>query len=321
MNAFLLAFVLAAPPVGLVCPASEVDLGEKKCGPQVTQRFTVTNPAGNRDHIVMSRVAPGCGCVRHDLSKQLLAPGQSADITLTVNTLTQAAGPNSWHATVWYTNTPEGGAPNAPIQSLSLTIKAKLVREVTVSPPSLAFSTTAGAKQMITVTDRRANPLTLTKVATTSPHLTATVRTAAGAQEIVLVLAAESPTGETDEAVTLFTDDPEYAELRVPVRITKRPATDVSATPVTVNLQFAAGQTELSALVQLRAGGKPVSVAKGECDHPAVRVKWSEGTGPVATVRVILSPNATSAGQTDVRVTLSEPAGKSVTIPVAWSAR
>jgi hypothetical protein len=185
----------------------------------------------------------------------------------------------------------------------------------------LAFSTATGAKQTITVADSRAKPLTVTKATTTSRHLTTNVRTAAGVQEVELVLAPESPTGETDEAVTLFTDDPEYGELRVPVRVTKRSATEVSAAPAKVNLQFAAGQTELSTLVQLRAAGKPLTVAKVECEHPAVRVKWSEGTGPVATVRVIVSPNTASAGHADVRVTLSEPAGQVVTIPVAWSAR
>ncbi len=319
MNAILLAVVLGAPPVELVCPAAEVDLGEKKCGPRLTHTFTVTNPATNRDSIVIAAVNSGCGCVRRDDTIRRLAPGESAAIPITVNTLTQAAGPNTWHATVWYKNEPEGGSPNIPNQNLSLTLKAKLVREVTVSPPSLAFSTTSGAKQTLTVTDRRAKPLTVTKATTTAPHLTAAVRTAAGGQEIDLVLAADSPLGETDEAVTLVTDDPEYAELRVPVRVTKRPAADVSATPAAVNLRFAAGQTDLSALVQLRAGGKAVAVAKAECDHPSVRVKWSEGSGPVATVRVVVA--AAAAGQADVRVTLAEPEGKVVTVPVTWSGR
>ena len=316
MNAILLAVVLGAPPVELVCPAAEVDLGEKKCGPQLTHTFTVANPVGNRDPIVISQVAAGCGCVRSDVTIRRLAPGESAAIPITVNTLTQAAGPNAWHATVSYTV----GA-NAVVQHLPLTLKARLVREVTVSPPSLAFSTTSGAKQTLTVTDRRAKPLTVTKATTTAPHLTTTVRPAAGGQEVELVLAAESPAGETDEAVTLFTDDPEYAELRVPVRVTKRPAADVSATPAAVNLRFAAGQSELSALVQLRAGGKAVAVAKAECDHPSVRVKWSDGSGPVATVRVVVVVAAAAAGQADVRVTLAEPPGTVVTVPVTWSGR
>ena len=60
----------------------------------------------------------------------------------------------------------------------------------------------------------------------------------------------------------LYTDDAEYPELRIPVRVLKRAAVGVTATPDAVSLRLAAGQTEGSALVQLRSpDGKAVSVA------------------------------------------------------------
>ena len=59
----------------------------------------------------------------------------------------------------------------AILKGLSLTINANLVREVTVSPPSLAFSTSGGAKQSLTITDRRAKPLTITRAMTTFLHV------------------------------------------------------------------------------------------------------------------------------------------------------
>lgn len=311
MVTILAALALAAtPPAGLNWSAPVADLGETKSGPPLSHTFTVTN--ANREPVRILGVDAGCGCVRRDVSKTSLAPGESADITLTVNTLTQPAGPNTWRGTVRFAVGADG-----PPQSVELTIKARLVREVSVSPPSLAFSTAAGATQTLTVTDIRKTPLTVTRAAATSPHLTATVRPAArGMQEIVVVLAPDLPVGEHDDAVVLTTDDPAYPELRVPVRVSKRSPDGVTASPAAVDLRFAAGQPELSALVQLRAGGKPVAVERVESDDPTVRAKWSAGAGPVATVRVTV-PAGT--GKTTVRVTLAEPAGKVVAVPVSWS--
>jgi hypothetical protein len=72
--------------------------------------------------------------------------------------------------------------------------------------------------------------------------------------------------------------------------------------------------------VQLRSpDGKAVGVSGAECDMPGVAVKWSGGSGPVATVRVTV-PEAVAArpGRCTVRVRLSEPGGE-VSIPVSWS--
>ena len=88
-------------------------------------------------------------------------------------------------------------------------------------------------------------------------------------------------------------------------------------------MAFAPGQSEVSALVQLRpADGKAVGVAAAESDHPAVAVKWSPGSGPVAAVRVtVAGPAAAQPGSCVVRVRLAEPAGQEVAIPVSWGRR
>ena len=50
-------------------------------------------------------------------------------------------------------------------------------------------------------------------------------------------------------------------------------------------MRFAAGQTEVSTLVQLRAAdGKSVGIAGAESDLPGVTVKWSPGSGATAVV-------------------------------------
>lgn len=322
----LLAVAAAAPPSPLACPTPVAERGDVKGGPPLAHTFDLTHrgPAGT---LTITKVEAGCGCLRQQLSAGVLQPGQSAKLTIEVNTLTQPDGPNRWQAVVSY-RLDAPAAPGQPLPppetgQLPLTVAATLSRDVTVTPPQVAFSTTGEATQVLTVADRRAKPLTVTKAATTAEHLTAEVaapqldRNGVRAQAVAVKLTAAAPPGHRDETVVLLTDDPAYPELRVPVRVLKRTAGGVAAAPEEVVVRFAAGQSEVSALVQLRtADGKPVAVAAAESDHPGVAVKWSPGSGVVAAVRVTVT--AGDAGGCRVRVRLAEPAGQEVVIPVSW---
>jgi hypothetical protein len=325
MNALiLLAGLLAGqptPPAALRSPAPTAAKGNVKAGPPLVHVFDLANVATGA--ITITKVQAGCGCLRQALGATLLKPGEKTQLTLEVNTLTQPDGPNRWQVSVLY----QVEAPGAAAKSgeLLLQVTAELSRDVAVNPPQLAFSTAGAASQPITVTDRRGRPLTVVKATSSSPHLSAEVAPAAGgagarSQSVVVKVAANAPAGHRDEVVVLYTDDPAYPELRVPVRVLKRAAGGVTATPAAVQVRLAPGQSESSALVQLRSpDGKAVGVSGAESDMPGVRVKWSAGRGPVATVRVTV-PEAVAAkpGRCTVRVRLSEPGGE-VSIPVSWS--
>src|SRR5581483_5467016 len=236
----LLAAGLAAPPSPLACPAPAADRGDVKGGPPLAHTFELTHrgPAGT---LTITRVESGCGCLRQHLTAGVLQPGETTKLTIEVNTLTQPDGPNRWQAVVSYRLDAPGG-PQAG--QLPLTIAANLSREVSVTPPQVAFSCTGAASQVLTVTDRRAKPLTVTKAATTTAHLTAEVgppavgANGARTQPVTLKLAADAPPGHRDETVVLVTDDPAYPELRVPVRVLKRAAGGVSAAPGEVAVRF-----------------------------------------------------------------------------------
>jgi Protein of unknown function (DUF1573) len=318
----LLAAGVANPPAPLHCTAAVAARGDVKGGPPLTHTFELTHCGAGT--LTVTKVEAGCGCLRQSLTTGVLQPGDTAKLTLEVNTLTQPDGPNRWQIAVSY----KVEAPGLPAQAgeLLLQITATLSREVSVSPPQLGFSTAAGASQVLSVADSRAKPLTVLKAAASSPHLTVEIAPREGAagkstQAVTVKLSPDAPAGHRDEAVALLTDDPAYPELRVPVRVLKRVAGAVTVTPDAVAVRFAAGQTEVSTLVQLRgADGKPVGVSAAESDHPGVTVKWSPGSGPVAAVRVTVTEAAAAqAGGCKVRVKLSEPAGQEVVIPVAWS--
>lgn len=302
-------------PASITCRTPNADRGEVRSGPPLTHSFRLTNPTA--ESVTVVGVETGCGCVRRDLSRDHLKPGETADLTLTINTLTQPAGPNTWRAVVrCRTET------DPTDRQLELTVKASLVREVTVTPPELAFSTSGAARQTLTVTDRRHKPLTVLRAELNGSGLTVEVRPATTAdgirmQAVEVSVPADAPAGDWSEVVTLLTDDPAVPEMRIPVRVSKRPADGVTCIPSQVTLRFAAGQTTLSGVVQLRAGGKPVAVRSAAADHPAVRVTTS-AAGPVAVVRVAVDA-AGKSGTATVTLDVSDPAGQTVLIPVSWN--
>jgi hypothetical protein len=326
MNTPILILALLAgqpqPPAAFHSPAPLAAKGDVKAGPPLVHVFELWNnaPAGT---VTITKVEAGCGCLRQSLSSGVLKPGERAKLTLDVNTLTQPDGPNRWQIVVTYKLEAPGSQPQ--VGDVLLQITATLSRDIAVNPPQVAFSSAGEASKTLTVTDRRAKPLTVLKASTSSPHLTAEVAPVANAvgrsQSVTIKLAANAPNGHRDEVVVLHTDDATCPELRIPVRVLKRAAGGVTATPEAVRVRLAAGQTEVSTLVQLRSpDGKALSVAGAESDHPGVQVKYSPGSGPVATVRVTVTEAASrEPGRCTVRVRLTEPAGAEVAIPVSWT--
>jgi hypothetical protein len=312
MNTTLALVLLAVAPgadaVGpLTAAAPTADLGEVKSGPVREHTFELKH-AGGGGAVGIVGVTAGCGCVKTELSAKTLRPGGSAKLTVWVNTLTQKAGANVWPVTVRY-------AIDGQEAALDLKVTATVVREVTVTPPLLAVSTAGAVTQTLKIEDRRPKPLTVSKVTTTNPAVTAAVN----GFDITVKVADDLPAGSHDDTVTIHTTDPECPQLVVPVKVHKRGADDPAATPAAPTVRFAKGQVEASTLVQIRHGGKAVGVAKVECKTPGVTAKHSEGSGPVATVRVFVDAKAAGgSGQAEVTVTLAEPAGKTLVLPVSW---
>ncbi|MGL6094641.1 MAG: DUF1573 domain-containing protein, partial [Fimbriiglobus sp.] len=131
MIAALCVGATPAPSAPLTCPAPDADRGEVRTGPPLTHSFTLTNPGPHPVRFTLSET--GCNCLRRDVGKTTLRPGESTELTVTVNTLTSPPGPNTWGTTLFVTPQPEGGSADVPTP-FSVVLRATLVREVTVSP-------------------------------------------------------------------------------------------------------------------------------------------------------------------------------------------
>src|SRR5690242_9264591 len=91
----MLAVGVANPPPALHCPTPAAAKGDVKGGPPLAHTFDLTH-AGTAGTLTLTKIEAGCGCLRQSLSANTLQPGETAKLTIEVNTLTQPDGPNRW---------------------------------------------------------------------------------------------------------------------------------------------------------------------------------------------------------------------------------
>jgi hypothetical protein len=317
----LLAALVGADPAALVVEAPVVDLGERAANKPLVHVFRLKN-AGTIP-LTVTDVVGVCGCARHQLGARVLKPGEGTDLTVGINLLTQPEGANTWKLAVRYRV--ESDPPATGDQVVQMTAKVK--KDVSVEPVALMLSAEREITGALTVLDRRGKPLTVTAVRLGLKDVRAEVKPAADAggnrsQRIELTVTDACPTGQYADEVCIDTDDPEYRELRIPLRVIKKaPATGVQAVPGSATLRFAKDQAAASVLVRLRdADDREVIVEKAESDHPAIACKWAAGPGAMATLRVTVDlSQARAAGVGVVTVRLKGPAAETILVPVSWT--
>lgn len=317
----LLAAIIGAEPAPLAVDLPIVDKGELAANKPLVHVFRLKNTTELA--ITVTEVTGSCGCFRHELSERLIAPGKVVDLTVGINLLTQPEGPNTWNMAVRYRV--ESNPPSAGERALKLV--AKIKKDVTVEPVALMLLSEKEITGVLTVIDRRGKPLTVTAARIGLKNVTAEVKPATDVagrrtQKIAITVAEECKAGQFADEICIDTDDPEYKELRIPLRVVKKSATTgVEAIPASVTLRFAKKQSVSSYLVRLRdADDKRVAIDKAECDHPGVTCKWAAGPGAMATLRVTVDlEKSTGVGVAIVSVTLKGPKPETILLPVSWN--
>jgi hypothetical protein len=300
--------------------APQVSLGEVKAGRPLSYRFTFVNRGS--DVVQITAVQPSCGCLQPQLGERRLQPGGTGVLVLGVNTLTAPAGPNAWRVQILYS---AGGRAD----ELTLTLRATVVSEITVQPAALVLQTENSLSHEVTLTDARQTPISVTELRTTAPLLRASLReshldeTSRKVLTVKLDVEPGFPEGRHDETLQIFTSDPEYPELRVPVTVVKQTRSAVHATPPEVTIQATAGPLPSRVVLLRGSDDLDVEVDRVEADDPAVFCTRAKGPGNMATLRVKIDGSRVGADglHTAIHVYLARPKGEQVTIPVHCSAR
>lgn len=297
------------------------DVGEVKAGVPLSRRFDFRNEGPNQVEILEARAS--CGCLTPKLAKRFYEPGEAGFFLLEINTLSEPAGPHQWTVHVAYR---DGDRRNEQTIALS----ARVITEITLQPAALTVFANGGVGHSILLTDLRPKPLGVAEVRTTSPRLRAKLadeyRDKAGhvVRKIKLEVADDYPEGRHQEAVTLFTDDPTYRELKVPVTIIKQSRQRVQVSPNPAILVGQAGRPIPSRVLLVRDWeGQGVEIEKVVADHPGIHCTWARGPGAMATVKIIVDGTRLTGDvlNSAIHIHVAKPVAEVVTIPLTCTVR
>ena len=215
------------------------DAGTVRSSAPMVHHFTFVNQGPETVEIL--RVLGSCGCLKPNVARTTYKPGEQGKVDLEVHTLSQAPGPHTWSVHLSYQCGNE-------LREAELQLRARVVTEVMVQPAAIVFHVDKATGREVTVTDFRKKPLTVTDVRGSSTGLKAHVaerghdRKGNTVYRIQLEVTEDYPDGRHEEYLDIYSDDPAYGNLRVPLTIVKRAPQHLTVAPDHVTLEAHNGQ-------------------------------------------------------------------------------
>lgn len=227
------AMAVAAVRPALAFDQYLVDLGPVAPSEEVFAHFDFTNRG--RSPIKVTKLVPSCGCLQPRTNKSVYRPGESGNFVVHVKTANENPGLKEYRIGVQYTD-PEP-------REAEVTFRVILPdNQVMVRPRALIFYPFQGqvARQTIEITDKRAAHLNIVKVECTK-NLAEVWEEGSQVDDeghwhgrLKINVPTKLPPGRHEAMVRIFTDDPEYKTLRVPLIIsdgTLKPIVDPNLQP------------------------------------------------------------------------------------------
>ena len=296
---------------------SQIDVGQVRIGQRIERRVRLVNRSPEPVQIV--DVKGSCGCLKPVVEPDRIPGKGEAWLHLRINTLSAAAGLHAWRIQVRY-------QIGNRFATAVLPIRARCRREILVQPPSLQVYSSRATQHEILVNDLRPKPFRILRVETTARQMRASLAPSDGTMpcRVFLQILEDLPPGEHHEQVVIFTDDPQYRDLRVDVVVHRRKRKQIRCLPPRVDVVASEIEPRPTRLVRLRhASGQPLIIDRIRCNHPAISCEQVWNRGPAVTLRITIDANriADSAVTSKVEVFFAKPAGSKVVIPVTCERR
>lgn len=313
--------VFAGPGVSIVraelrFTATSQDRGEVRAGVPLKETFAFVNVG--TEPIQILEVRSTCGCLAPRIEKKLIAPGEKGEVLVEVNTLSQPAGHHNWATRLRY-------QVNGTAREVLLELIARLTTDVTVQPASLVLFVDQPFTHQVLLTDSRPQTFQISRVLTSTEHVVPRIQPVERGQDgrwsrqIQLDVKGDHPEGRFDQVVSIYTDDPAYPEIRLPITIVKRAHYRLSATPALVTFDLRGGQKTASRLVLVRdEQQEDVLIDRVTADHPALACRWSKEPGKTGSVRISMDRGQLTGKPVEgnVRIFVTKPDHYVLTIPV-----
>ena len=300
----------------LFCPEPSFNSRPLHAGKPFKHSFTLKN--NGKESIQILEALPSCGCLRPALPKAILVPEEVIFLPIEIHTLTKPQGEHRFSISIRYQEAGE-------IKNLALEVKALIQVEVEVTPAASAIFTDRATTHTFSVKDTRAKPMQIIAVESSNAQVAFKIHppmfneNKESIQTIVVLISDLLTPGKHDLWIQLISDDPSYAEMKIPLTIVKRDGKLASAAPSRLYLEGSVGVPFGAKMVRInKAGSDPVRVDKVECSHPAFKCTWAQGPGDDATIRLLLDETKLAPGETiaELRVQLKGNQTQSVLIPV-----
>lgn len=195
-----------------------VDLGPTQPAVELQGKFRFRNRGSQS--VKLETVQPSCGCLQPLVSGKEFAPGEDGQIILRMRPANESPGKKEYYADVKYTD-PEP-------REVRLTFKLELPeRGITVKPRALLVYQLSDEKtiQELKISDSRDKPARIKDVSVNSPLVGVELgdrkpgETGGIETTVQVIVDGEVSPGRHDAVITVYTDDPDTPELRVPVII------------------------------------------------------------------------------------------------------
>jgi hypothetical protein len=327
---FMTLWVVAAARADLEFVEPSADAGEVKAGAPLSHQFTFVNRGP--EVVEITGIESSCGCLTPRLDRRTFQPGEHGSILVEVNTLSPAPGPHTWQVKLscrTATDDPPSTTHHSGLTThqweIPLRLTARLVREIVVEPAAINMFVDGPMQTELRLIDLRSKPLQLQEAHATAPGLQARLagqeRDASGhlVSKVQLMIAGDIADGRHEEFVSLFTNDPDYREIKVPVTIVKRPRQRLSATPSRIELPLHPGASLPARMVLIRdRENQEVEVEAVSADSPAITCRWAKGPGTMTTLRIQVDRDQIqhSTLESTVRVQVVKPTRQTLLIPV-----
>jgi hypothetical protein len=293
------------------------DFGTTPRGPVLIHYFRFTNTTGQPLTLGQPRVS--CGCVSAAVSKNQVAPGETAAVIAHMDTR-RIQTPNTTKSVTVYV---PFLAPT--YEEVALRVQTVCRDDLVMTPDTLAFGTVKkgqGGTATVRVTFTSDPNWKVTEATSTGGYVKAEAKEEARAgatvtYAVTATLDQDCPAGNWTADVYLKTTNPAVATLRVPVTVTVTAAAAVAATPEAVQFGDVTVGTPAEQRVVLK-GGSPFKIleVKGADDQLGVKVD-SDAAKAEHVITLSASPKAAGGFVRSVEIVTDNKDQPRVVIPVA----
>ena len=318
------------PPVGPPAPAPKMvlssnawDFGTVKYGPVLEKKLTIRNE-GNIDLQIHDMVG-SCACTIADITRTLIPPGESADVTLRFDT-TKRQGDIDVTITI---------RSSDPQRELSIyNVSGVVKRLIDVRPESLTLSSigrTAPMSKTVTIRFETPQPLTPLLKTTATPSFSAKLEQVSAGREYRLTVTTRNtaPLGLTRGTVVIETGFAAQPLIRVPIYVNIQPR--VQTLPAAIYIPRAMTKKSYRQIrVQYFGAGRDFRVTGVESSHEVISVELkSKAARPVSrgrrrslapkleqVIAVRLPPGAKIPGAAEIRIRTNDAEFGLIKVPV-----